>query len=54
MIELAKAAFPSRGAAMVVTAILVDKNGKVSSCYDGTDKEMSGPEIAKFRKIIGI
>ncbi len=54
MIELAKAAFPARGAAMVVTAVLVDKNGKVSSCYDGTDKVMSGAEITKFRKIIGI
>ena len=28
MIELAKAAFPARGGAMVVTAVLVDKNGK--------------------------
>jgi hypothetical protein len=54
MIELAKAAFPARGGAMVVTALLVDKNGKVSSCYDGTDSVMSGAEIAKFRKIIGI
>jgi len=54
MIELAKAAFPARGGAMVVTAVLVDKNGKVSSCYDGTDSVMSGAEIAKFRKIIGI
>jgi hypothetical protein len=54
MIELAKAAFPARGGAMVVTAVLVDKNGKVSSCYDGDDKVMSGAEIAKFRKIIGI
>jgi hypothetical protein len=54
MIELAKAAFPARGGAMVVTALLVDKNGKVSSCYDGNDKVMSGPEITKFRKIIGI
>jgi len=54
MIELAKAAFPARGGAMVVTALLVDKNGKVSSCYDGDDKQMSGPEITKFRKIIGI
>jgi len=54
MIELAKAAFPARGAAMVVTALLVDKNGKVHSCYDGNDKVMSGPEISKFRKIIGI
>jgi len=54
MIELAKAAFPARGGAMVVTAVLVDKNGKVSSCYDGTDSLMSGAEIAKFRKIIGI
>jgi hypothetical protein len=33
---------------------LVDKNGKVHSCYDGNDKQMSGPEITKFRKIIGI
>jgi hypothetical protein len=54
MIELAKAAFPARGGAMVVTAVLVDKNGNVSSCYDGDDKVMSGAEIAKFRKIIGI
>ena len=54
MIELAKAAFPARGGAMVVTALLVDKNGKVSSCYDGDDKQMSGAEITKFRKIIGI
>ena len=54
MIELAKAAFPARGGAMVVTAVLVDKNGKVSSCFDGTDRVMSGAEIAKFRKIIGI
>ena len=54
MIELAKAAFPTRGGAMVVTALLVDKNGKVSSCYDGDDKQMSGAEITKFRKIIGI
>jgi hypothetical protein len=54
MIELAKAAFPARGAAMVVTALLVDKNGKVHSCYDGNDRVMSGPEITKFRKIIGI
>lgn len=54
MIELAKAEFPKRGGAMVVTALLVDKNGKVSSCYDGNDKVMSGPEITKFRKIIGI
>jgi hypothetical protein len=54
MIELAKAAFPARGAAMVVTALLVDKNGKVHSCYDGNDKVMSGTEITKFRKIIGI
>jgi hypothetical protein len=54
MIELAKAAFPTRGGAMVVTALLVDKNGKVHSCYDGDDKVMSGPEITKFRKIIGI
>ena len=54
MIELAKAAFPTRGGAMVVTALLVDKNGKVSAGYDGDDKQMSGPEIAKFRKIIGI
>jgi len=54
MIELAKAAFPARGGAMVVTAVLVDKNGKVSNCFDGTDKVMSGAEIAKFRKIIGI
>ena len=54
MIELAKAAFPTRGGAMVVTALLVDKNGKVSAGYDGDDKQMSGPEIIKFRKIIGI
>ena len=54
MIELAKAAFPARGGAMVVTAVLVDKNGKVSSCFDGNDEVMSGAEIAKFRKIIGI
>ncbi len=54
MIELAKAAFPARGGAMVVTALLVDKNGKVHSCYDGNDKVMSGTEISKFRKIIGI
>ena len=54
MIELAKAAFPTRGGAMVVTALLVDKNGKVSAGYDGDDKQMSGPEITKFRKIIGI
>ena len=54
MIELAKAAFPERGGAMVVTAVLVDKNGKVSRCFDGTDEVMRGAEIAKFRKIIGI
>ena len=54
MIELAKAAFPARGAAMVVTSLLVDKNGKVSGGFDGTDKVMSGTEAAKFRKIIGI
>ena len=54
MIELAKAAFPARGASMVVTALLVDKNGKVHSCYDGNDKQMSAAEITKFRKIIGI
>jgi len=54
LIETVKAAFPKKGGAMVVTALLVDKTGDVSDCYDGNDKTLTPAEIIKFRKIIGI
>ncbi len=56
LLEKVKAGFPKRnGAAMVVTAIAIDKNGKVSEeSVDGANSKFTPEEIIKFRKIIGI
>jgi len=39
---------------MVVVALLVNKSGKLSDGYDGTDAQLSAKEIATFRQIVGI
>jgi len=49
-----EAAFPEKKGAIVVVALLVDKNGKLFDGYDGNDDKLSAVEIQKFRKIVGI
>jgi len=54
IIDALKTAFPSKQGAMVVVALLVNKSGKLSDGYDGTDAQLSAKEIATFRQIVGI
>ena len=54
LIEKVKVKFPKRGGAMVVTAVLITKEGVVHSWYDGNDKTLTQSEITEFRKLIGI
>lgn len=41
-------------AAMMVVALVVDKNGKLIDGYNADDTQLSSTEISKFRKITGI
>ena len=52
MIQLCKDTF--NNAAMIVVALLVDKNGKLIDGYNADDTQLSSKEILKFRKITGI
>ena len=54
LIETVKAKFPKRGGAMVVTAVLITKEGVVHSWYDGNDKTLTQSEITTFQALIGI
>lgn len=54
LIEKVKVKFPKRGGAMVVTAVLITKEGVVHSWYDGNDKTLTQSEITTFRTLIGI
>ena len=54
IIDALKTAFPSKQGAMVVVALLVNKSGKLSDGYDGTDAQLSAKQIATFRQIVGI
>ena len=49
-----EAAFPEKEGAMVVVALLVNKSGKLSDGYDGTDSQLTSKQIATFRKIVQI
>ena len=52
LIQLCKDTF--NNAAMIVVALLVDKNGKLIDGYNADDTQLSSKEILKFRKITGI
>ena len=54
LIEKVKVKFPKRGGAMVVTAVLITKEGVVHSWYDGNDKTLTQSEITTFHALIGI
>ena len=54
LIEKVKVKFPKRGGAMVVTAVLITKEGVVHSWYDGNNKTLTQSEITTFRALIGI
>ena len=54
LIATVKAKFPKRGGAMVVTAVLITKEGVVHSWFDGDNKTLTESEITTFRKLIGI
>ena len=54
LIEEVKVKFPKRGGAMVVTAVLITKEGVVHSWYDGNDKTLTQSEITTFHALIGI
>ena len=54
LIEKVKETFPKRGGAMVVTAVLITKEGVVHSWYDGNNKTLTQSEITTFRALIGI
>jgi len=49
-----EAAFPEKGGAMVVLALLVNRNGQLFDAYDGTDSRLNAKQIARFRKIVQI
>lgn len=53
MIEKLKKAFPKKWKNMIVTALVVLKNGKIDG-YDGLDKQISSKNIKIFTDIIGI
>lgn len=52
LIQLVKNTF--NNAAMMVVALVVDKNGKLIDGYNADDTQLSSTEISKFRKITGI
>lgn len=52
LVQLVKNTF--NNAAMIVVALLVDKNGKLIDGYNADDTQLSSEEILKFRKITGI
>ena len=54
LIEKVKVKFPKRGGAMVVTAVLITKEGVVHSWYDGNDNTLTKSEITTFHALIGI
>lgn len=54
LIEKVNVAFPKRGGAMVVTAVLITTKGVVHSWYDGNNKTLTQSEITTFRALIGI
>ena len=54
IIDALKTAFPDKEGAMVVVALLVNKNGKLFDGYDANDNQLNTKQIATFRQIVGI
>ena len=54
IINALKTAFPDKEGAMVVVALLVNKNGKLFDGYDANDNQLNTKQIATFRQIVGI
>ena len=54
IINALKTAFPDKEGAMVIVALLVNKNGKLFDGYDANDNQLNTKQIATFRQIVGI
>ena len=54
IINALKTAFPDKEGAMVVVALLVNKNGKLFDGYDANDNQLNTKQIATFRQIVQI
>ena len=54
IINALKTAFPDKEGAMVVVALLVNKNGKLFDGYDANDNQLNTKQIATFRQIVRI
>ena len=54
IINALKTAFPDKEGAMVVVALLVNKNGKLFDGYDANDNQLNTKQIATFKQIVGI
>jgi hypothetical protein len=53
LLNVVEAAFPNRGVAMKVVALVVIEGGGIDG-YDGMDKKLTSQEIAKYKKLIGV
>ena len=54
IINALKTAFPDKEGAMVIVALLVNKNGKLFDGYDANDNQLNTKQIATFRQIVQI
>ncbi len=53
LLKTVEAAFPNRGIAMKVVALVVYEGGGVDG-YDGKDNKLSAQEVTRYKKLVGL